>query len=93
MFHFDTIYLLWFLVLGGISYFFYRKAIKERSFYYLLILSLYLYIGLSYCVIRLIFDTCNTGIGSVYLLCLYFILSATGLIFFLIRMNKKIKNL
>lgn len=93
MFHFDTIYLLLFLVLGGISYFFYRKAIKERSFYYLLILSLYLYIGLSYCVIRLIFDTGNTGIGSVYLLCLYFILSATGLIFFLIRMNKKIKNL
>jgi hypothetical protein len=93
MFHFEAIYLLLFLVLGGISYFFYRKAIRERSFYYLLILSLYLYIGLSYCVIRLIFDAANTGIGSIYLLCMYFILSATGLIFFLIGMNKKIKSL
>ncbi|MEO6254917.1 MAG: DUF2157 domain-containing protein [Ferruginibacter sp.] len=93
MFHFDAIYLLWFLVLCGISYFFYRKAIRGRSFYYLLILSLYLYTGLSYCVIRLIFDAADRGIGSIYLLCLYFILSATGLIFFLIRMNKKIKNL
>jgi Predicted membrane protein (DUF2157) len=93
MFHFDNYYLLWLLMLAGISYFFYRKAITDRSFYYLLILSLYLYIGLSYCVIRLIFDAANTGIGSIYLLCLYFILSATGLIFFLIRMNKKIRNL
>ncbi len=93
MFHFDTIYLLWFLVLGGICYYFYRKAIAERSFYYLLIGSLYLYTGLSYCIIRLIFDSADTGIGSIYGLCLYFILSATGLIFFLIWMNKKIKNL
>jgi len=93
MFHFDTFYLLWFLVLGGICYFFYRKAIAERSFYYLLIGSLYLYIGLSYCVTRLIFDSAGLDIGAVYLLCFYFILSATGLIFFLIRMNKKIKNL
>jgi len=93
MFHFDAIYLLWFLVLCGISYLFYRKAIAGRSFYYLLTGSLYLYIGLSYCVIRVIFDLAGLDIGAVYLLCFYFILSATGIIFFLIRMNKKVKIL
>lgn len=93
IFHFDAIYLLLFLVLAGTGYFFYRKAVKERSFYYLLILSLYLYIGLSYCIVRLVLFSTDIDIGGVYLVCLYFIMSATGLIFFLIKMNKKIKSL
>jgi hypothetical protein len=55
-------------------------------------MALYFYIGLSYAFIKLIFDA-NSGIGGVYLSFFYFIFSAIGLIFFLIRMNKKIKAL
>ncbi|MBC7626499.1 DUF2157 domain-containing protein [Ferruginibacter sp.] len=93
MFNFSAWHLVWFLLLIAISYFFYQKAVKERSFYFLLLLSLYGYIGLSYVVIRLLFYTANLDIGGVYLACMYFIASAIGLIFFLIKMNKKIKTL
>jgi hypothetical protein len=93
MFNFSAWHLVWFLFLIAISYFFYQKAVKERSFYFLLLLSLYGYIGLSYVVIRLLFYTANLDIGGVYLACMYFIASAIGLIFFLIKMNKKIKTL
>lgn len=93
MFHFDSIYLLFFLLLAVAGYLVYRKAINEKSFYFLLILSLYVYAGLSYCMLRLIFVAGEMDITGVYITCLYFILSATGLIFFLIKMNKKIKKL
>lgn len=92
MFQFENLYLLWFLLLIAISYFFYQKAIKEKSFYFLLILSLYLYIGSSYVVIRLLFDVAKLDIGGVYLAFIYFIASAIGIILFLIKMNKKIKS-
>jgi Predicted membrane protein (DUF2157) len=91
MVHFDPFYLFWFVLLTVISYFFYRKARRERSFYFLLVLSLYWYIGLCYCVVNMVFNS-SMDIGGVYLLCLYFILSATGIIFFFIRMNKKIRS-
>ena len=93
LFYFDAVYLLFFLLLAAACHLFYRKAIHEKSFYFLLILSLYLYIGLSYCIIRMIFVNSEMGIEGVYLICCYFILSAVALILFLIKMNKKIKSL
>ncbi len=93
LFEFEKIYLLWFLLLGGIAFYFYKEAIRSKSFYLLLVLTLYSYSGLSYVIMRLLFYTANADMGGVYLAFLYFIGSATGLIFFLIRMNKKIKNL
>lgn len=92
MFHFEQFYLLWFITLTAISYFFYQKAIKEKSFYFLLILSLYFYIGLSAVVIRLLFDAANLDMGGIYLTFIYFIFSAIGIIYFLMKMNKKIKT-
>jgi hypothetical protein len=92
MFSYEREYVLYFLLLIALSYFFYRKALHDRSFYFLLILALYFYIGLSYTFIKLIFDA-NSDMGGVYLSFFYFILSAIGLIFFLIAMNKKIKAL
>jgi hypothetical protein len=92
MFQFENYFLWWFLLLAGISYFFYVKAVKEKSFYFLLILSIYLYIGLSYVVIRLLFDIARLDIGGAYLACMYFIASAIGIILFLIKMNKKFKS-
>ncbi len=92
LFHFDKIYLLWFLMLLSAGYFFYIKALKEKSFYYLLIMSLYQYIGAGYVLIRLVFKTFQMDTGGVYITLLYFIASAIGIVLFLIKMNKKIKT-
>lgn len=91
LFHFDTVYIILFLSLTAICYLYYKKAVKEKSFYYLLILSLYFYIALSYTVLTLLLDIANMGIAAFYLSFIYFIVSAIGLILFLIKMNRKIK--
>ena len=91
LFHFDAIYLLLFIALVGIAFYFYGEAVKRRSFYFLLVLTLYSYIGLSYVVIRLLFFTLRTDVGGAYAAMLYFIGSSIGLILFLIQMNKKLK--
>ena len=93
MFHFEKIYLLFFLLLAGVSFFYYKIALKKRSFYFLLVFSLYFYIGLSYTIINLLFFELNTDMSGIYLSCIYFIASAIGLIMFLISMNKKLKLL
>jgi hypothetical protein len=92
MFHFEDISLLIFILLAGVSYLVYQKAVKEKSFYFLLVLSLYLYIGFSYLTMTLLFDIINGDIGSIFLACIYFICSAIGIMIFLIRMNKQFKN-
>jgi len=93
LFHFDTIYLLWFLLLLALGYFFYIKALREKSFYYLLIMSLYEYTGAGYVLIRLVFKNFQMDTGGVYITLLYFIFSAIGIVLFLISMNKKIKTI
>jgi hypothetical protein len=91
--HYDALYLIWLLVLLAFCIYFYQKAMTEKSFYFLLLLTLYGYIGLSYSVIHLLFFTINMEIGSVYLVLLYFIVSAIAMIYFLMSMNKKLKSL
>jgi hypothetical protein len=91
MFEFANIDIIWFAGLTGITVFFYRKALQERSFYYMLILTLYAYFGFSYLVVKFLLYS-NLSEGTVYLAFLYFIISAIGLILFLIRMNKKMKT-
>ncbi len=92
VFNFEATYFLWFLLLVGICFFFYRKAIKEKSFYFMLLLTLYGYVGLGYVVVRLLFYTASFDMAGVYIAFLYFIASAIGLIVFLISMNKKLKK-
>lgn len=92
MFEFGDIYVVWFLVLMGITWYFYRKAIQERSFYFMLILTLYAYIGISYMVLRFLLNI-DFSDAVIYMAILYFISSAIGLILFLINMNRKIKAL
>ncbi len=93
LFHFDNIYLLWFLLLLATGYFFYLKALREKSFYYLLIMSLYEYIGAGYVLVRLIFKTIQMDASGITIALLYFIFSSIGIVLFLISMNKKIKTL
>lgn len=89
MFHFE-IYLLWFLVLTAICIFFYLDAIKENSFYFLVITLLYAYIGLAYVMIEMVNYT--DPIGWFYFLIIYFIASGIGLIRLLIHFNKTLKK-
>jgi hypothetical protein len=85
-------YLLWFLVLAVIAAWFYFEALRQRSFYLLLMTSLYTYIGLSYTVGLLLLSMTDFDIGPIILMFMYFILSAGGLIVFLVRTNKKMKQ-
>jgi hypothetical protein len=90
---FENYYFAWFLAALALAVYFYREALRSKSFYIMLVLTLYTYIALSTAIIRLLFFTMNAEIGGVYLIFLYFICTGIGLIFFLIHMNKTIKNL
>ena len=91
MFRFERMYLLCFLLLMAVAWFFYRKAMRQKSFYFLLITTLYSYVAVSYVVIRLLSAIRNVDMGAIYLGFLYFIASGIGLILFLTRTNKKLK--
>ena len=90
LFRFDAVFILWFFALVGIAVYFYFEAVKSKSFYFLLMLTLYTYVGLSYTIIHSIFLKTNSEL-SFYLIFIYFISSAIGLIMFLIKMNNKLK--
>ncbi|MCS3795569.1 DUF2157 domain-containing protein [Niastella sp. OAS944] len=93
MFVFDDFYLLWLLPLAAIVFYFYKQALSTDSFYFLLMLTIYGYIGISYVITRiLMFIDRGLDMGLVFLLLFYYIFSATGVAVFLIRMNKKLKH-
>jgi len=92
MFHFEHRYLAWFLVLLAIAYYCYRLTFRRRSFYFVVIMALYAYIGLGYVVVRLLEKIYTNDLGPTYLGLLYFIASAIAMIMGLIRFNKKMKS-
>lgn len=92
LFQFEENTLFWILLLWGIAGYFYRYAMQEHSFYFLLILTLYSYIGLSTVVTRILFRDSGNEEGAFYLAFFYYIGSAIGLVMLLIHYNKKIKN-
>jgi hypothetical protein len=91
MFHFKSLYLVWFLLLAGLSYYFYQKAIREKSFYFILVTILYAFVGISYVVIQLLDKMTGNTMLMLYAGFLYFIVSGIGLVVFLMRTNKKLK--
>lgn len=94
MFHFDRIYLAWFLLLAALAFFSYTRSMQSKSFYFLVVTTLYSYAGISYVVIRLLESMGRSlDMGAVYLGLLYFIASGIGLVLFLISSNRKIKAL
>ena len=85
-------YGLWFLLLLGIAYLFYRLAIQKKSFYFLLVITLYTYVALSNVVLRGLWSMASYDAAPIYIGLLYFILSAVGLIRLLMFFNKKMKT-
>jgi hypothetical protein len=90
LFTFEDMYPVWFLILAGVTVFLYRQALRNRSFYFLVVIILYAYIGLSYMIMQ--FFTFTDGIGSLYLLLIWFIGSGIGLVRLLMHLNKKLKQ-
>lgn len=91
MFTFSGIYLVWFFLLAAMVFYFYRKALQDKSFYFILVITLYAFIGLSYVVINTL-EHLGGGMGAIYLGFIYFIAAGIGLVIFLIRTNKKLKT-
>ncbi|HEY1870660.1 MAG TPA: DUF2157 domain-containing protein [Chitinophagaceae bacterium] len=90
MFTNERFYLSWFLLLLAIAVFVYSEAMKKNSFYFLLLSLLYTYLGLSWVVIQILYRI-SLSDGVIMLGCLYFILSAIGLIRLLMVFNHKMK--
>jgi Predicted membrane protein (DUF2157) len=84
-------YLWWFLLLIAVAYYVYRKALQQRSFYFITIATIYTYIGLCYVVFQLLIISAGDNgfnIGS-----LLFTGSTIGMLFFLREANKKLKKI
>lgn len=92
LFTYERVYLLWFLVLMGIAWFLYGRAMARGSFYYIVVIVLYSYIALCYVVMRLLWKMSGADIGMMALSFLYFILSAVGVALLLVRLNRKLKS-
>ncbi|HEY4285924.1 MAG TPA: DUF2157 domain-containing protein [Puia sp.] len=90
LFTYDTIYPLWFAGLAGVAWYLCVRAIRRRSFYFVLVIILYTYIGLCYTVLRLLWKGME---GDSITLCLLWLgLSAFGAAVFLIRLNRQIHS-
>jgi hypothetical protein len=91
MFYYYHSYLfLWLVLLLALVAWFYRQATRERSFYFLLALSLYGYVGISAAVVRLLLLADDSIV--LYMLLIYFILSGLGIGRFLVRENNKMSR-
>ena len=88
MFHFDSFYIVWLLPLAALVFYFYKRAVAISSFYFILMITLYTYVGISYVITRLLL---SDHFELYMLVMMYFIASAVFMILFLIRMNKKFK--
>lgn len=91
LFHFTAFYLLWFLVLTIVVVLSFVTALKDMSFYFLVITVLYGYVGLSYVTVDFLFRY-DQGIGTFYIAFLYFIASGIGLIRLFISYNKILRK-
>lgn len=85
----SNITIVWLLGLFGLAFYLYLDALRHQSFYFVLLVILYSYLAISMLVFRFLDGMNNTG--GLYLLCLYFIVSATALILRIVRLNKQMK--
>lgn len=82
---------LWLITVLILAFILYQDALKNKSFYFLLLVILYAYAAISTLVVRVLFNMDSEAAFVMGLL--YFIGSAIGLIIALIQLNKKIKEI
>lgn len=92
LFLFEQFYLPWFGAILVVAFFLYRKASLDKSFYFVLIITGYTYIGTSYVVLKWLEQLTGFSEASLYAGFFYFIISAIAVAMFLIRSNKKLKR-
>jgi hypothetical protein len=92
LFTYDRVYFLWFLGLAAIAWFCFTRARARRSFYFIVVIVLYAYIGLCDVVIRLLSDLPGRDLAPIYLGLMYFIASAAGVAILLVRLNHQLKS-
>jgi hypothetical protein len=90
MIRFENYELLWFLPIAAFAYYTYRDALRNRSFYFLLVLIAYAYGSASYLLLKWVAKI--PGIASImeYFTAIYTIVSTLFLVRFLMKMNKKL---
>jgi hypothetical protein len=89
---YERYFFIWLPVVGLTDLFMYREAFRTRSFYFLLMLTLYSYLAFSIFLLSLPFLDA-IGFSGFTMICLYFIASGVGMIYLLIYLNKKFKAL
>lgn len=82
---------LWLFLTFAVAYYVYMDALKQRSFYFLLLMVLYVYISAAALFLRTIL--LMEDVAMFYLASLYFICSAIAIIKLLRDLNKKVKSL
>lgn len=87
--HYGPLSVVLILLIFGLSYYVYLDSVKHKSFYFLLLATLYGYIALSSLICTALFK--GNDIGMIYLAFFYFIISAVAVGKLLIVLNKKIK--
>ena len=89
---FNAVYLWLFIPLCAAGFYLYKLSIKDKSFYLLVITTLYMYAAISYVVIKNLLSFDRKGDAVIYLILLYLIASAIGLVIFIMKTNKTIKQ-
>ncbi|NSL90640.1 DUF2157 domain-containing protein [Chitinophaga sp. Mgbs1] len=87
---FENTYMLWFLLAAGAGALVIRHGFRLRSFYFVLIAVLYMYVALTITIGCVLYRFAD--IDAILLALFYLIASATGIIILLIHLNKKIKS-
>ena len=54
--------------------------------------TLCVYVAITYVILKMLFDIDSADMAAIYLAFIYFIVSGIGLVIFLMRTNKIIKN-
>lgn len=85
---FEKWYFLWFLLAAGGVYLTWYRALRDHSFYFILLAVLYGYIAFTILLARTVFHQ----LGDIYGGFLYVIASSVAIIFFLVNLSKKIKQ-
>lgn len=89
--HENPLNFLWLIAVLILAFVLYRDALKNKSFYFLLLVVLYAYTAISTMVVRILFNIDSEA--AFVMVLLYFIGSAIGLIMALVQLNKKIKDI